>query len=236
MLTALIGPLLLGGVEGPASAASRKKAADASYYLANRERIKQRSAARYRRLRQQDPEGLRVQKAEALRRWRRRNPTKVTEYARRRYYRDVAAAREAAKRRYAKHRERIKAWNRWYSKTNRTEINRRRRAKLQANPSLRVLNSLRSRIHGLVHKGLARKSMRTVQLIGCSPPQLVEWIERQFVDGMSWDNYGLLGWHIDHIRPCASFDLTDAAQAQACFHYTNLRPLWATLNWSKGSR
>ena len=50
---------------------------------------------------------------------------------------------------------------------------------------------------------------------------------------MSWDNYGIHGWHIDHIRPCASFDLTDPEQQRQCFHYPNLQPLWAFDNLSK---
>ena len=63
-------------------------------------------------------------------------------------------------------------------------------------------------------------------LIGCSKPDLIAHIEAQFRRGMSWANYGRGGWEIDHIKPCASFDLTDPAQRAACFHYTNLRPLW----------
>ena len=51
---------------------------------------------------------------------------------------------------------------------------------------------------------------------------------------MSWDNYGK--WHIDHVRPCSSFDLTDAKQQEECFHYTNLQPLWAAENLQKGSK
>ena len=52
---------------------------------------------------------------------------------------------------------------------------------------------------------------------------------------MSWDNHGYDGWHVDHIRPCASFDLTDEEQVRKCFHYTNLQPLWAKDNLRKGS-
>jgi hypothetical protein len=52
---------------------------------------------------------------------------------------------------------------------------------------------------------------------------------------MSWDNHGKHGWHIDHIRPCASFDFSDPEQQQQCFHYSNLQPLWAGDNLSKGS-
>lgn len=53
---------------------------------------------------------------------------------------------------------------------------------------------------------------------------------------MSWDNYGVHGWHIDHRRPVASFDLTDPIQQAQCFHYTNLQPMWAPDNHTKGAR
>lgn len=53
-----------------------------------------------------------------------------------------------------------------------------------------------------------------------------------FTNGMTWDNYGQ--WHVDHIRPCALYDLTKEDQQMACFHYTNLQPLWAKDNMSKG--
>jgi len=50
-----------------------------------------------------------------------------------------------------------------------------------------------------------------------------------------WDNYGS-GWHIDHIRPCSSFDLSDEEQQRACFHHSNLQPLWVKDNLEKGSK
>jgi hypothetical protein len=53
---------------------------------------------------------------------------------------------------------------------------------------------------------------------------------------MTWENWALDGWHIDHIRPCCSFDLTDPEQQKKCFHYSNLQPLWAEENWSKGGK
>ena len=63
----------------------------------------------------------------------------------------------------------------------------------------------------------------------------MDHLEKQFQPGMSWDNHGYDGWHVDHIRPCASFDLTDEEQVRKCFHYTNLQPLWAKDNLRKGS-
>jgi DNA/RNA endonuclease G (NUC1) len=53
---------------------------------------------------------------------------------------------------------------------------------------------------------------------------------------MNWENYGKNGWHIDHIIPCASFDLTDPKQQKNCFHYTNLQPLWAADNIRKSDK
>lgn len=59
-------------------------------------------------------------------------------------------------------------------------------------------------------------------------------LESLFKPGMSWENHG--EWHIDHILPLASFDLTDEQQAAKACHYTNLQPLWASENMSKGAR
>ena len=63
-------------------------------------------------------------------------------------------------------------------------------------------------------------------ILGCSKPDLIAHIEAQFLPGMSWANYGRKGWEIDHIKQCASFDLTQHDQVLLCFHYSNLRPLW----------
>lgn len=70
------------------------------------------------------------------------------------------------------------------------------------------------------------KTDNTFILVGCTPLQLKTHIERQFLKGMTWENRHL--WHIDHVRPCAQFDLTDPVQRRTCFHFTNLRPLWAS--------
>jgi hypothetical protein len=71
-------------------------------------------------------------------------------------------------------------------------------------------------------------------MIGCVPKQLKIHIENQFTDNMSWDNYGLFGWHIDHIVPLSSAK-TEEDLYKLC-HYTNLQPLWAKDNWSKSNK
>ena len=62
---------------------------------------------------------------------------------------------------------------------------------------------------------------------------LKQHLESQFKDGMSWNNHGVKGWHIDHIKPCASFDLTDPEEQKKCFHFSNLQPLWWIDNLKK---
>ena len=82
----------------------------------------------------------------------------------------------------------------------------------------------------------SNKNNPLIYLLGCSIEVARFHLECQFTKGMSWDNYGYNGWHIDHIRPCASFDLTDSEQQKQCFHYTNLQPLWAEDNLKKGDK
>jgi hypothetical protein len=87
--------------------------------------------------------------------------------------------------------------------------------------------------HALVSQG---KSITTEKLLGCTFEYARSHLEAQFTKGMGWDNYGVNGWHIDHIIPCASFDLTDPDQQRQCFHYTNLQPLWAEDNLRKSDK
>lgn len=98
-----------------------------------------------------------------------------------------------------------------------------------------VARRCRARIWEALGRGKYKKTHKTFDLVGLSVEDLVVYLESKFQDGMTWENYGS-DWHIDHIRPCASFDLTDPSQLAECFHYTNLQPLWAYDNLSKGAR
>ena len=89
----------------------------------------------------------------------------------------------------------------------------------------------RARLYQLLKNG---KQDKTFDLIGCTPNQIKEHLESQFVNGMSWENRHK--WHIDHIKPCCSFNLTDPQEQRKCFHYTNLQPLWAKDNYKKHTK
>jgi len=103
----------------------------------------------------------------------------------------------------------------------------RRRA---ANPSERVRNAVGARLWAVL-KG--RSDGALFSRLGYTPGELVAHLEARFEPGMSWDNYGR--WHIDHRRPCASFDLTSSEQFDKCWSLENLQPLWARDNLVKGA-
>lgn len=105
------------------------------------------------------------------------------------------------------------------------------RAKVRraTDPEFRLLCNLRGRTrYALFGKG---KSKKTKELLGCTMAELRTHLEKLFKPGMTWENYG--EWEIDHICPCALFDLLDPAQQTICFHYTNLQPLWHRENLDK---
>ena len=68
--------------------------------------------------------------------------------------------------------------------------------------------------------------------------ELKIYLAQKFQTGMNWNNhgYGEDKWHIDHIRPCASFDLSKPEEQAICFHYSNLQPLWQKDNLQKGDK
>jgi hypothetical protein len=139
--------------------------------------------------------------------------------------------------------DKIKERNAKYFKENKDDIRIRsaerrkvyNRNRWKNDPAYRLVQNLRRRVRSAL-KGIGAKSDTTMNLIGCTGEELKAHIESQFKEGMTWDDYGVHGFHIDHIKPCASFDLTDPEQQKECFHYTNLQPLWAKDNLSKGDK
>jgi hypothetical protein len=106
--------------------------------------------------------------------------------------------------------------------------------KYKTDPRAKLMSNLRSRF-GMAVK-YNSKSGSAIRNLGCSIDELKIYLESLFQPGMTWDNHTHKGWHIDHIRPLATFDLTDIEQLKQACHYTNLQPLWARENWSKGKK
>ncbi len=125
--------------------------------------------------------------------------------------------------------------NRWKNK-NREKYNEIGRIYMKKrrddDPDFKLLTNLRHRMNLALKNGT--KSGHTLSLIGCSIEELWEHLETKFCDGMSRETYGL--WHIDHIKPCTLFDLTDEREQRRCFNYKNLQPMIALENITKGCK
>lgn len=118
-----------------------------------------------------------------------------------------------------------------YYQKNKHIINEKYRQKRQIDINFRLQNNMRSRLsHALKQK---TKGGKTVQYIGCSIEEFKKHIESKWQPGMTWDNYGKNGWHIDHIIPCYRFDFSKEDDIKKCFHYSNMQPLWALDNMRK---
>jgi hypothetical protein len=148
---------------------------------------------------------------------------------------------------YKNHSKEIIESKKLYRKINKIKIREKAKLKYQKNKEKILLYEINKRKTDINYRlaGNMRKRLRivlksnpklstTMKLIGCSAEQLKKHLESKFKQGMSWSNYGK--WHIDHILPCASFDLSKPEEQRKCFHYTNLQPLWAKENLSKGNR
>ena len=175
-------------------------------------------------------------KKEFDRKYRLKNKDKIN--ASRREWSKGAEAQKKKKEYYIKTREKqLQYWVEYRQKPeNKKKFNEYYRnwinKKLKTDPHFKLKQSLAHRIY-LALKGTV-KSKRTMKLLGCTIEELWIHLEKKFTKGMTQKNYGK--WHVDHIKPCASFDLTAPGQQEICFHYTNLQPLWAIDNMKKGDK
>jgi hypothetical protein len=119
------------------------------------------------------------------------------------------------------------------AKYRKTEKNRIAQRRFDATPQGKLRRSLRDRVRKVLKRGKGVRPGSAVRDLGCSIEFFKAFIESQFIFGMSWANYG--HWHLDHIRPLASFDLTDRSQFLQAVHYTNYQPLWAEENKRKAA-
>jgi hypothetical protein len=107
-------------------------------------------------------------------------------------------------------------------------------ARRKKDPSFRMMHDLRCRLRFYIRNGKHKEHMN--RLIGCSHSELKAHIAKHFKKGMTWNNQGRHGWHIDHVKPCTAFDLLDPHQQAQCFHFSNLQPLWESDNIRKSDK
>ena len=205
--------------------------------------------AKYRRKHPEKYQG----REEYLIMYRRQNANKLSSY-RCQYY---LKHKEALKRKHAdwknSHKLQIITWARKYFIQNKERIKQKQKEynlsrngrevrknyvsiRMKTEPQFRLIRNLRRRLNLAVHYTMRGKFASTISLLGCNIVFLKKYLESKFLQGMSWDNYGKNGWHIDHIKPCVAFDLSKAEQQKDCFNFKNLQPLWAHDNLVKNAK
>jgi hypothetical protein len=165
--------------------------------------------------------GCRVCRSTTALRWAAENPEKTAEL--------IADYRSTG---------RFRATRRQWEQLNQNKLreqNAQKERNYRSQKTNRALGSaLRCRMRAVLRGESASAGM--LELLGCSLTQLRQHLEVRFQPGMTWENWGREGWHIDHILPCASFDLSQEEEQRKCFHFSNLQPLWASENIRKGAK
>ena len=133
---------------------------------------------------------------------------------------------------YKKNKDRLNKKNSEWHKNNKDKRNKRLRERRKTNHLCKLTHNLRVRSCQAFKKSRWNKKSSTKKLLGCEYETAFKHIEKQFTEGMTWDNHG--EWHIDHIVPLASAKTEE--ELMKLFHYTNLQPLWAKDNLTKGSK
>ena len=128
----------------------------------------------------------------------------------------------------------IKLQRKAYLEANKDKVNSYVNNRLKTNVQFKLTHNLRNRLNSAIKGNY--KVGSSVKDLGCSVEELKSYLESKFQPEMTWDNWTIDGWHIDHIKPLASFDLTDRKQLLEACHYTNLQPLWAIDNFIKNDK
>lgn len=128
--------------------------------------------------------------------------------------------------------ERIKTWQEFNKDKVRCYQLKYQTNRIKEDIPYRLARRLRQRVWKSLKYG--KKPSSIIGELGCSLDELKTYLEKRFTEGMNWENYGK--WHIDHIRPLSSFDLTNKDEFKIACHHTNLQPLWAVDNILKSNK
>jgi len=198
----------------------KKKEYNKRYWEKNKERIKIKNRERGKRYRA-DPKNKEKIK-ESNRKYAIKNREKILAYHAKYRKKNKEKINQGGKEWYYKNKEKVRARQRIYERIRRNTLH------------FKIKDNMRRRIRTALKKDNGKKTKRTMKLVGCTAEQLKQYIEKQFKPGMSWEQRN--SFHIDHIIPCASFDLTKLSEQKKCFHYTNLQPLYPIENIKKGAK
>jgi hypothetical protein len=197
------------------------KACKAIWAKQDREKYPEKWDARIKSWQARNPEKMRAIWAEG----RKRTREKRAEYQRERYRSDPEKYNQITRDRRASNPEGTRAHNK--------KSNDRRRK----DPKFRLEQTVRRSIYSSISSG-SKRGRKTFEILGYSPQDLRDHLEKHFHPGMSWDNYGKFGWHIDHIIPLSAhnYETPDDIDFKRAWALENLRPLWWQDNIKKGAK
>lgn len=167
---------------------------------------------------------------EQNREWRLKNLAKVKSYSK------TTEAKERRAKRYQDNKEALIERQRQYAERNKEKIRKYNNDYIKRRSAVDIQYKLRRAIRNRLRHAIKDCAISTLMGLGCDLDHLKAHIESKFQPGMTWDNWGLFGWHLDHVVPLSKFDLTNSDQVLLACHYTNLQPLWATDNLKKGAK
>jgi len=175
----------------------------------------------------------------ALRRYNEKHKILINARGRHYYHSTIPYQKARSKKYHAKNKEKrykkIRACRLRNIEKYRETRNRWRRKQYKNNPAYRIANTCRAKIHTSLRRQKVNKSNRSLTLLGCSWKFFKSFLEAQFENGMTWDNYGSY-WNIDHRIPVSSFDLKISENQAKAFHYSNCKPMVSVQNFSKWTK
>ena len=156
------------------------------------------------------------------------------------YYKNKKNISESYKKWSKQNRDNLRKYHENWREDNREHVNKYKREyerkRRSEDPKYRLCVRTRTAVYTCLKERNVAKYKSTFQLLGYSIEDLMQHLEKQFTEGMTWDNYG--EWHVDHIKPMTSFQFEsfDDPEFKECWKLENLRPLWEFDNLSKGPR
>jgi hypothetical protein len=212
-----------------------------SYYENNNEKIKT-NVSKYRAENIKKVESLRKKiyerdKEKILsvnKNYRDKNKDKIKEYKKQYLENNKEEIKKKKKEYYINNVEYYNKKNKFYRENNKEKRNEYQKNRKLTDPIFKLNYSIRARINSFIKNKKIKKNNKTFEIVGCTPIELKEHLEKKFTEGMSWGNHGFYGWHIDHIIPLSSAKTEE--ELYNLFHFTNLQPLWGLDNMKKGAK
>ena len=169
-----------------------------------------------------------------VREWKKENPESVKSSKTKYYLNNIDKEKEKNAKWRNLNQDRHKELKKQWLENNKERVRKYDNDRFSQDTEFRLRKILRSRLRSSIKNN--QKSGSAVRDLGCSIEVLAAHLEAQFLPGMTWDNWSVHGWHIDHIVPLDNFSLENQEEFKKACHYTNLQPLWAKDNLSKGSK